>query len=106
MAVNKLAPQTDQEKHRYQEAQAIADAQKRKRLTDACKDRVQVCVASVRPNLVPCSDLVLFASTTVCCAGRPTTRYRAAREPPPPRVDSCPGLQMCAQRAHAKQVPS
>ena len=28
-------------------------------------------------------NLVLFASTTVCCAGRPATRYRAAREPLP-----------------------
>jgi len=37
----------------------------------------------VRPNLVPCPNLVLFASTTVCCAGRPATRYRAAREPLP-----------------------
>jgi len=27
--------------------------------------------------------LVLFASTTVCCTGRPATRYRAAREHPP-----------------------
>jgi len=34
----------------------------------------------VRPNLVPCPNLVLFASTPVCCAGRPATRYRAARE--------------------------
>jgi len=37
----------------------------------------------VRPNLVPCPNLILFASTTVCCAGRPATRYRAAREPLP-----------------------
>jgi len=28
-------------------------------------------------------NLVLFASTTVCCAGRPATRYQAAREPRP-----------------------
>ena len=34
----------------------------------------------VRPNLVPCPNLVFFASTTVCCAGRSATRYRAARE--------------------------
>jgi len=34
----------------------------------------------VRPNLVPCFNLVLFASTTVCCTGRSATRYRVARE--------------------------
>jgi len=33
--------------------------------------------------LVPCFDLVLVASTTVCCAGRSATRYRATREPLP-----------------------
>jgi len=33
--------------------------------------------------LVPCPNLVLSASTTVCCAGRPATRYQAAREPLP-----------------------
>jgi len=37
----------------------------------------------IRPNLVPCPNLVLFVSTTVCCAGRSATRYRAAREPLP-----------------------
>ena len=30
--------------------------------------------------MVPCPNSVLFASTTVSCAGRPATRYRAARE--------------------------
>jgi len=29
--------------------------------------------------MVPCFNLALFASTTVCCAGRPATCYRAAR---------------------------
>jgi len=37
----------------------------------------------VRPNLIPCPNLVLFVSTTVCCAGRSATRYRAVREPLP-----------------------
>ena len=27
---------------------------------------------------------MFFASTTVCCAGRPVTRYQTARKPPPP----------------------
>jgi len=36
------------------------------------------------PNLVLCFTLILFASTTVCCAGRPATCYGAARDPPPP----------------------
>ena len=34
----------------------------------------------LRPNLVPCFYFVLLASTTVCCTGRPATRYRVARE--------------------------
>ena len=38
---------------------------------------------ALAPNLIPCFNLVLFASTTVCCAGRSATRYRAAREPLP-----------------------
>jgi len=32
---------------------------------------------------VSCSSLVLFASTTVCCTGRPATRYRSKRGPLP-----------------------
>jgi len=40
---------------------------------------VMYCQQSVGPNLVPRPNLVLFASTTVYCAGRPATRYRAAR---------------------------
>jgi len=38
---------------------------------------------SVRPNLVPCPNVVVLARTTVCGAGRPATRYRAARKPLP-----------------------
>jgi len=51
--------------------------------------------------LVPCFNLVLFASTTVCCAGRPATRYRVN-----PRADSFPRLEMRARGAQAKKVPS
>jgi len=47
-----------------------------------CTDDQSTCASITdgnRPNLVPCFNLVLFASTTVCCAGRPAARYRAAR---------------------------
>jgi len=47
--------------------------------------------------LVPCPDLVLFASTTVCCARRPTTLYRAAREPLP-RVSKAVEGSKCVRR--------
>ena len=51
----------------------------------------------VRLNFVPWFNLVLFASTTVCCAGRPTTRYRAAREPLP-RVSTALQGSKCVRR--------
>jgi len=50
------------------------------------------------------SSPALFTSTTVFCAGRPATRYRAAREPLP-RVPTA-FLEMRAREAQAKKVPS
>jgi len=47
-------------------------------------------------NLVPCFNFVLFASTTVCCTGRPATRYRAAKEPLP-RVPTAFQVSKCAR---------
>jgi len=55
-----------------------------------------------RPNLVQCFNLVLFASTIVCCAGHPATCYRAAREPPL-RADSFTGLEMRARGAQVEK---
>jgi len=44
-------------------------------------------------------NLVLFASTTVSCAGRPATRYRAAREPLP-----CVPFPACRQLSRARNA--
>ena len=48
-------------------------------------------------------NLVLFASTTICCAERPAT---CSKETPPPRADNLSGLEMRARGAHAKKVRS
>ena len=58
--------------------------------------RVLAQQQSARPNLVPCLNLVLFASTGVCCARRPATRYWAAREPTPRMPTAFRARNACA----------
>ena len=56
-------------------------------------------------NLVPyCkSNLVLFASTSGCCAGRPVTCTPGGNGAPPPSADSFPGLKTRARELKCRK---